>query len=247
MDDNSNYIYVLVCDIGGTNLRAGLIQINSKTNEKKSIKIISHITNDYSSFEDFYTSIFISELPKENHPHLAVIGLAGAVYDNKANSTNIYWGEIDGDKLSQKLGVTKVIIMNDLEAIAHGVTTLDKGDLVQINDAIIYRNKPMLVISPGTGFGSAFLTPDFQGENSYEVWQSESGYANYGPGGSLQHEFYEYIKFHFSYRSIFFKFFKFFQRKKNKVEFVWVEEMICGKAILHMFEFLKLKFKYNFN
>ncbi len=187
-------VYVLACDIGGTNLRSSLIQIDPVTKVHKIIKSEKNITNQYPSFHDFYTSKFLKGISKEFHPRLAVLGIAGTVFDNKAEMTNIIWKKIDGDELAKELKLSKIIVINDLEAIALGVTTLEKSRIIQINEALPIKNKTISVICPGTGFGSAYLIPDFKGENSYEVWPSEAGHANHGPVGELQHEFYDYLK-----------------------------------------------------
>ena len=190
-------VYVLVCDIGGTNLRSSLIEINPITKVHKIIKSEKHITNQYPSFHDFYTSKFLKGISKQFEPKLAVLGIAGVVFDNKADMTHIKWKKIDGNELAKELKLSKIVLINDLEAIALGITTLDECDITEINEAIPSKNKSMLVICPGTGFGAAFLVPDLKGENSYDVWPSEAGHSNQGPTKGLQNEFYQYLKYYF--------------------------------------------------
>ena len=194
IEEPNNSIYVLCCDIGGTNLRLSLICIDKVSLEYKTIKTEKFVTNEYPSFHHFYTSKFIEGISKEYHPKLAVIGIAGAVFDNKAYMTHIIWREIDGNELAIQLKLSKIVIMNDLEAIALGVTTLDLTNIIQINDVVPTKNRPISVICVGTGFGAAYLVPDFKGDNSYEAWPSESGHANHGSGKDLQHEFYKYLQ-----------------------------------------------------
>lgn len=195
MENSSGTTHILVCDIGGTNLRECLAEIDLKTFESKIIRIESHTTNDFKSFHEFYTSVFIQSVAKEFHPTMAVLGIAGAVYGNKAKMTNIIWGEVDGNELAQQLNLKKVLLVNDLEAIGLGVLTLKDAQLIPVNNAFKRSYKPIYVMSPGTGFGGGFLVPDFKGENSYEGWASESGHANHGPVGTIQHEYYNFLRY----------------------------------------------------
>lgn len=234
-----DFINVLVCDIGGTNLRLSLVQVNTKTLEKKQIKSDRHRTNEYKSFHDFYTSKFIQEVSKECHPQIAVMGVAGAVLYNKAYMSHISWKTVDGKELAEQLNLSQVVLLNDLEAIALGITTLDQNQLVQINEALPIKQRPSVVLCPGTGLGAAYLVPDFRWENSYEAWPSETGHSNHGPGGSLQHEYYEYLRYFF--KKIGRKMIDWIFRKKYNLEWIWVEKVVCGKAILDIFEFLKQK------
>jgi len=193
MNGKIDDINVLVCDIGGTNLRLSLVTFNTKTYESKIIKSEKHVTNEYKSFQEFYNSKFIQDVAEELHPKLAVLGIAGAVSDNKADMTHIIWKHIEGDELAAQLKMSNVVLINDLEAIALGITTLEKG-IIQVNDAIPSKQKPIAVICPGTGYGSAFLVPDYLTENSYQAWPSEAGHSNHGPAGTLQHEYYQFLQ-----------------------------------------------------
>ena len=202
-DNNIQNIYILVCDIGGTNLRVSLLEANINTWEAKIVKSETHVTNEYPSFHEFYTSKFLRDIPLETHPKLVVLGIAGAVFNNKACMSHIIWKEIDGDELGKQLQ-SKVVLINDLEAISLGITTLEQAKVIQLNDAVPSKQKPIVVICPGTGFGSGYLVPDFKGDNSYEAWASEAGHSNHGPAGALQQEFYHFLQLilHFILKSI---------------------------------------------
>lgn len=48
------------------------------------------------NFEDAIR-LFLSDVPVEKHPGVAVIGIAGPVEDNKVTLSNVMrWGELDG-------------------------------------------------------------------------------------------------------------------------------------------------------
>lgn len=194
MENSSKKTYILVCDIGGTRLRVCLAELDLETYEYKILKIERHVTNEFKSFQEFYHLKFIENVAAEFHPTMAVIGIAGVVYNNKAKSSNIIWREIDGNELAIELKLKKVLIVNDIEAIGLGVITLDNTELIPVNNVVKRDYKPIYVMCPGTGFGGGFLVPDFKGPHSYEGWASESGHANHGTISGVQDEYAQFLK-----------------------------------------------------
>ncbi len=107
----------------------------------------------------------------------AVFGVAGPVVRGRAQVTNLAW-ELDEGELRAVLGVRWVKLLNDLEAIAHGVPVLAPQDLHTLHPGEPEPGGAKGIIAPGTGLGEAFLT--WQGRR-YQAHPSEGGHADFAP------------------------------------------------------------------
>jgi glucokinase len=120
----------------------------------------------------------------------ASFGVAGPVLRGRARITNLPW-VIEEGRLRETCRIQAVTLMNDLEAIAYGVTLLEQGDLQTLNEGVPDTGGAMAVIAPGTGLGEAFLVWD--GER-YRACPSEGGHADFGPNSGLEIELLRYLQ-----------------------------------------------------
>jgi glucokinase len=107
----------------------------------------------------------------------AAFGVAGPVVDGRAKVTNLSW-EIDAADLSKALGVARVRVVNDLDAVAHAIPLLEPADLATLNPGSPVPGGVIAVIAPGTGLGEAFLTSE---GTRYRAHPSEGGHADFAP------------------------------------------------------------------
>jgi glucokinase len=109
----------------------------------------------------------------------ACFDVAGPVLDGRAKLTNLPWQRLDERELAERLGLAQVRLLNDLEAIALGITELDSHDLRSLHRRKASPRGAVAVVAPGTGLGEAFLTWD---DGRYEPHPSEGGHADFAPG-----------------------------------------------------------------
>jgi glucokinase len=120
----------------------------------------------------------------------ASFGVAGPVVDGKAKLTNLRW-VMDERQLGDALNLPSVRLLNDLNAIAHGVPHLEPDDLHTLNEGHCINGGALAVVAPGTGLGQAFLTLD---GDRYRVHPSEGGHADFAPADELQAGLYRYLQ-----------------------------------------------------
>jgi glucokinase len=153
----------LLADIGGTHARFALA-IDSRLQPVRAFDVRGH-HNPESAIAAFI----------EGHAHgrtidRAVIAVAGPVASNRATLTNGSW-TCDGEELGRKFTIPRVMIVNDLEALAWAIPHLDPQDCRKIGGGESIAHAPVAVIAPGTGLGIACLLP------RRAVLPSEGGHA----------------------------------------------------------------------
>ena len=86
----------------------------------------------------------------------AAFGVAGPVLDNVVTLTNANW-QIDGTRTADALELPRVRMVNDLTAMAWGVTVLTPDEYVTLQAGRRDPRGNMVVIAPGTGLGESLL------------------------------------------------------------------------------------------
>lgn len=160
----------LLADIGGTKTQLALMEASGKLIHTQVV-----LNVDYDDFE----SVIQTFLQKQPPPTHAVLAVAGPV-DNaiRCQMTNLNW-LIDGVSLQKKLNLTQLIVLNDLQATAWGMTAPDvQSQLEILRGNRLNFDQPVVVISPGTGLGQACIIP--HGGN-YVIQGTEGGHKTFAP------------------------------------------------------------------
>lgn len=203
---------LLAGDIGGTNTRLCLVQVE---NEGRSLTIIRERV--YSSSQDDFVPIVKKFLGQEDKPEKACFAVAGPVLNNKCKLTNLHWSELDGEKLQKTLHIPKINLINDFVAVGYNIVLkLDEErtlETLQIGEPSPIS--PICIIGAGTGLGQAFAIPQ---RNSYQVFPTEGGHVDFAPQNDLESELLQYL------------------RKDGKVD---VERVVSGRGIVEIFRFLR--------
>jgi glucokinase len=164
---------ILTGDIGGTHTRLALVTRNGGRFR------VTHIAR-YSS-RDFDGLRPIIENFLRNHPasrpQQAAFGVAGPVVDGRCRTTNLPW-ELSETALSEVAGITQAHLLNDLEALAWGIDTLDDTGLVALQTGHTAATGNKAVIAAGTGLGQAGLT--FDGVR-HRPFACEGGHTDFAP------------------------------------------------------------------
>jgi glucokinase len=120
----------------------------------------------------------------------ALFGVAGPVAGGKARITNLPW-VLDEAELSAALGLERVRLVNDLQAVAAGVPLLEDAELCTLNRGVVDRHGAVAVIAPGTGLGEAFLIWD---GSRHRAFPSQGGHADFAPADARQAELLAYLR-----------------------------------------------------
>ncbi|MEW5319893.1 MAG: hypothetical protein WDW38_011008 [Sanguina aurantia] len=203
---------VLVGDIGGTNARLGIWDVDGTA----AIFSKTYATEQYKSFEDVMEVFMGCQEVRSRYPSVGTLAIAQNIcQDDCCQMTNLSW-LVNGPALSDAYGF-QVYVLNDFEAVGHGISALSEDDLVPLNHALIKAKAPKVVIGPGTGLGAAQLMWD-SGHDQYVVMPGEAGHATFTPRGWKQQALAQYVV--------------------SKYGHCETEQVACGDGLRVIYEFL---------
>jgi glucokinase len=171
---------VLGGDIGGTNTRLAIFDGNPADPSpgapiyEKTYPSAAQPSLD--AIAETFLSAAEAELGPRARPRSACFGIAGPIENNICRATNLPW-VVDGRALSQRLGIARVLLVNDFHAAALGVTAVGADHLAPLGGSPPVARGPIAVLGPGTGLGQAFLLWS-AADDRYQVVSSEGGHAD---------------------------------------------------------------------
>jgi len=201
---------LLAGDIGGT--KTNLAVFSSETGWRKPFAEATYLSINYTDLESVVREFLAQH---DFDIDRASFGVAGPVVAGHASITNLTW-MMDEQQLQHSLQIPSVLLMNDLDAIAHSVPYLNTQDLFVLNKGQAIPGGAIGVIAPGTGLGEAFLTWD---GSHYKAHTSEGGHADFAPTNSFQVELLRYLMVRFPHVSF--------------------ERLCSGKGIPNIYDYLK--------
>lgn len=163
---------ILAGDVGGTNTRLGLFSWARGKPRAEAVEVFA--SGEHPDLEE------ILEDFTARHPEPlagACFGIAGPVRDNKVYASNLPW-VIEAEPLARTLGLRSVVLINDLEANAHGLPALEPADFAVLQPGKKNGGGTMALISAGTGLGEASI-PRVDG--GHVVGASEGGHVDFAP------------------------------------------------------------------
>ncbi|MGU3496464.1 glucokinase [Xanthobacteraceae bacterium A53D] len=161
---------VLLADIGGTNTRIARAGLDGQPYDVR-----VEANDNHASLEDMFAGYFAAT--GDERPVAGVFAVAGPVEGDHVRLTNRDWSFTRQD-LARTLGLKDLLVLNDFAALAHGVPSLGRADLVMVGGGTAVAGAPILVCGPGTGLGTAALVP--QKDGTLEVLPSEGGHVRFG-------------------------------------------------------------------
>jgi glucokinase len=189
MKENGTEVNMLLAgDIGGTKTLLGLYEAAGRHGRRRrhhpagpqarrphQVAVRSFSTRDYPDLATIITTFTGEESVRRAPLDSAAFGVAGPVIDGVAQLTNVGW-RVEATGVASALGIRRVGLLNDLEAMAYGVPALEESELhtLQAGDAIPGGN--MAVIAAGTGLGEAFL---HNVDGRFVASPSEGGHADF--------------------------------------------------------------------
>jgi len=200
---------ILAGDIGGTHARVGLFE----NQEGRPVLVAqrSYRSRDFPSLDAVLRKVLEEKPPRIT---AAAFGIAGPVQDGVVQTPNLPW-EIDARSLAAVLGLARVQLLNDLEALAYGVHLLGAGDVVALNQGEEATGN-RAVVAAGTGLGVAGLLWD---GTHHRPFATEAGHGDFAPRTPLEAE----LMLHLTRR---------FGRVSG-------ERVLSGAGLVNIYEFLR--------
>ncbi len=215
---------ILAGDIGGTKTHLALF--DWKKDRVEPVRLKTFLSAEYSTLDDMLTEFlvapepptpideFASEKadaaePESEHPAgkppkvaAACFGVAGPVVRNHCHTTNLPW-VIYGETLAKQFDIPNVRLLNDLEAMAHGILLLRPDEVEILNTGTPpAHNQALALIAAGTGLGESIL---FWNGSRYQPIPSEGGHADFAPNNDNEIELLRHLRsnyLHVSYERV---------------------------------------------
>lgn len=166
---------VLAGDIGATNSRLALVRVEGGNGSRARVEErATYPSTEHHGLAEV-VSRFVDRVGRR--PDRACFGVAAPVRSGRADFANLDW-EIELEGLEGRIGVRDVRVINDFEAVCHGLPMLDADGVVDLLDGEPDPGGAVAVLGAGTGLGHAFLTRE---GNGGQVHSSEAGHADFGP------------------------------------------------------------------
>ncbi|MFO1117341.1 MAG: glucokinase [Beijerinckiaceae bacterium] len=166
---------LLVCDIGGTNVRIGAV-----ARPGDSVRRLGNAPT--ASHSSFLATIKVVEERAKVRPRSLLISAAGPIDGARVRLTNADW-TIDGPELADALDLESGLLFNDFEAQAIALPHLGPDWTRQIGATRAEPFGPQLVLGPGTGLGAAAL---LRAGGGWLPVTTEAGHMDLGPTDSLE-------------------------------------------------------------
>lgn len=161
---------ILAGDVGGTNVRLALIEVEGGKLARKDEK--TFLSRDVPGLEQP-----IEEFLAGRRVAASGFGVAGPVHNGRCKATNLPW-VVDAAVLAKSLALPRVALVNDLFANALGLGELGPADFAVMNAGVEDPAGNAALIAAGTGLGEAYLV---MVSGRFVPQASEGGHASFAP------------------------------------------------------------------
>ena len=200
---------MLLCgDIGGTTTTLALFH------PERPLEPIDPVRHESQAFRGLEEIVHRYLGARQVRVEGACFGIAGPVHGERVATTNLPW-VVDAAALRARLAGAPVVLLNDLQALAHGVLMLPDDRLAVLNPG---RPAPgnAAVIAAGTGLGEAGLMWD---GTRHVPLATEGGHADFAPRSEREIALLRYLL--------------------GRSPHVSWEQVVSGPGLVHCFEFLR--------
>ncbi|MXP56079.1 glucokinase [Pantoea sp. Mhis] len=162
--------YALVGDVGGTNTRLALCEINSGIISQ----VKTFLTAEYANLE-----LVIKEYLNKQQLNIinSCIAIACPIKHDWIEMTNRKWA-FSIQQMKENLGLSHLEIINDFTAISMAIPMLTKNDIIQFGGKLPIKNKPIAIYGAGTGLGVSYLV---QIDKRWVSFAGEGGHVDFAP------------------------------------------------------------------
>jgi glucokinase len=200
---------VLAGDIGGTKTNLAIFSVRGEKLHVESSR--SFQSKQYSGLTPVLQEFLEGS---RDAVGAACFGIAGPVVDGKVKTPNLPW-LVDSAKIAQVLKLDGVTLLNDLEAAAYGIFSLENDEFYSLNEGAMYDAGNKALIAAGTGLGQAILYDDGR---RFRPLASEGGHGDFAPRSELEIELLRYLK--------------------GRFEHVSYERVVSGPGLFNIYRFL---------
>lgn len=201
---------ILAGDVGGTKTLLALYEARGA--ELRPVRAASLPSRDFSTLEDAVAR-FLAKRPR-GAIEAACFGVAGPVVNGRSVATNLPW-QLDEGALAARIPAGRVRLLNDLEAMGHGVLALPPSSLATLQPGTP-RTGNMVLVAAGTGLGEALLIWD---GTRHAVIACEGGHADFAPRTDLEMELLRFLRKEFGHVSY--------------------ERVLSGPGLVNVYRFLR--------
>ena len=145
---------LLAGDIGGTKTLLGLFE--PAPVRPRAVSVQTFPTLEYGALSAIVAEFVRTVLPAHGSIDRACFGVAGPVINNTATLTNVPW-KVEASGLADRFNLQRVDLLNDLQAMAYGVTVLEESEVHVLQDGEAIHDGNIGLIAAGTGLGVALL------------------------------------------------------------------------------------------
>jgi len=170
-------VKLLAGDVGGTHTR--LAVFTSESGPRAALFQKGYSNSEYQSFEEVVKGFLVEA---DTQVDGGCIGVGGPVVSGRVSFTNLDW-VIDAEDLRSAFAWSSFTLLNDMEALAYGVTVLESDQLHTLSAGKPVPGGPIAILALGTGLGEGYLTHDGQ---RYRAHGCEGGHTSFGPVGGPQ-------------------------------------------------------------
>ncbi len=202
---------ILAGDIGGTKTLLELVDTDGGTEHVAT-------TRSFTSHRYVTLAAIVDEFLRDHRsvrPQAACFAVAGPVRDQKAKLTNLPW-RLDAEQLAAELGIDRVLLVNDMHGMGHGVNDLSNADLRVLQAGEPEVRGVRLIIAAGTGLGQGAMVWQ---ENRYVMLPTEGGHADFAPRDELELDLLRYLL--------------------SRLGQVSNEALLSGRGLIRIYEFLR--------
>lgn len=201
---------VLAGDIGGTKTDLAFFSVHGEKLLVESRQVFP--SKRYSGLVPVVQEFLAG---KQSQAGAACFGIAGAVVDGKVTTPNLPW-MVDIADLRRLLKIEAVSLLNDLEAAAYGIFTLENDEFFVLNEGTARHAGNKALIAAGTGLGQAILHDDGR---RFHPSASEGGHGDFAPRDELEIELLRHLLGRFGHVSY--------------------ERVVSGPGLLNIYRFLR--------
>jgi glucokinase len=200
---------ILAGDIGGTKTILALFEGNGRGSP---VVEETFPSREHESFDEIVETFVARHRPRVR---LAGVGVAGPVRGGRCVATNLPW-VVDAADLAKDLGLSSALLLNDLEAYAHGIEVLGAKDVFVLNQGAPDAEGNRAVIAAGTGLGEAGL---FWDGAHWHPFATEGGHTDFAPRDELEMDLLRFLL-------------------KEHARVSW-ERLVSGMGLVNIYRFFK--------
>ena len=199
---------LLVADIGGTHARFALSDADSVLHD---VRVLSAAS--FPNLDEAITAYFAGLT--RPRPTRACFAVACPAHGPEIKFTNSPWRFVKAE-LKQKFQFERFVVINDFEALAASVPTLDGAQVAALRAGTADPSSVSLVIGPGTGLGVGAYVP--AGKSAWAVISGEGGHIGFAPNTDQE--------------------IRLWQRMREKYGRVSAERVLNGAGLVNVYRFM---------